>query len=80
MSSGVGELLAILASLFAGIRLPFLPAQILWLNVVTNGAAHVGLAMEPAEEGEFSLPPRDPREGILTPLLVERMGVADEEE
>lgn len=73
VSSGFGELLAILGSLFLGLRLPFLPAQILWLNVVTNGVEDVALAMEPGEPEEFQRPPRDPREGILSRLLIERM-------
>ena len=53
--------------------LPLLPAQILWLNVVTNGIEHVGLVMEPGEPEEFRRPPRDPREGILSRALVERV-------
>lgn len=76
VSSGFAELLSILGSVVLGLRLPFLPAQILWLNVVTNGVQDVSLAMEPGESDEFSRRPRSPREGILTPLLVERMAVA----
>lgn len=76
VSSGAGELLAILGSLLLGLRLPFLPAQILWLNVVTNGVGHVALAVEPGEPDEFRRGPRDPREAILTPRLVERMVTA----
>jgi Ca2+-transporting ATPase len=76
VSSGIGELLSILGSLFLGLRLPFLPAQILWLNVVTNGGGHVALAMEPGEPDEFRRRPRSPTEGIITPPLLERMSVA----
>ncbi|MEN8181663.1 MAG: HAD-IC family P-type ATPase [Myxococcota bacterium] len=76
VSSGLGELLSILGSLFLGLRLPFLPTQILWLNVVTNGVEGVALAMEPGEADEFRRPPRSPTEGILTPRLLERMIVA----
>lgn len=49
-----------------------LPAQILWLNVVTNGIQDVALAFEPGEEWQYKLPPRDPDEGLMSPLLVER--------
>ena len=73
VSSGVGELLAILASLVLRLPLPLLPAQILWLNVVTNGVEHVGLVMEPGEPEEFRRAPRDPREGILSRALLERV-------
>ncbi|MCP3915719.1 MAG: HAD-IC family P-type ATPase [bacterium] len=73
VSSGVGELLAILGSLAFRMPLPLLPAQILWLNLVTNGIEDVALAFEPAEPGTFRRPPRDPREGMLSRQLVERL-------
>ena len=52
--------------------LPFLPAQILWLNLVTEGVEDVALASEPGEEEQFHKPPRDPKEGILSRGLVQR--------
>jgi Ca2+-transporting ATPase len=73
VSSGVGELLAILGSLVLRLPLPMLPAQILWLNLVTNGIEDVALAFDPAEPGAFRQPPRDPREGVLSRRLVERL-------
>lgn len=72
ISSGIGEIIAILASLAMRLPLPLLPAQILWLNLVTNGVQDVGLAFEPAEKEQFLKPPRDPKEGLLTRLLIER--------
>ena len=76
VSSGAGELLAIIASLALRLPLPLLPAQILWLNVVTNGIEDVALAMEPGEPEEFRRPPRDPKEGILSRALMERVLVS----
>jgi len=76
VSSGVGELLAILGSLALRLPLPLLPAQILWLNVVTNGVEDVALAMEPGDDEAFRRPPRDPGEGVLSPVLVERVVVS----
>jgi Ca2+-transporting ATPase len=73
VSSGVGELLSILASLALRLPLPLLPAQILWLNLVTNGVEDVGLAFEPPQEEQFRKPPRDPKEGILSRALLERV-------
>ncbi|MFP3898611.1 MAG: cation-translocating P-type ATPase [Dehalococcoidia bacterium] len=72
ISSGIGEVLAILGSLTMGLPLPLLPAQILWLNVVTNGVEDVALAFEPGEEEQYRRPPRDPGAGILSRLLIER--------
>lgn len=47
-STNLTELLAVAASLVAGLPIPFLPAQLLWVNVVTDGVADVALALEPA--------------------------------
>lgn len=78
VSCGFGELIAIGATLFMGLPIPYIPAQILWLNLVTNGLQDVALAFEPAEKGVLRRPPRSPKEGILSSLLVQRtilMGV-----
>ena len=72
VGSGVGEVLLILATLIGGLPLPVLPAQILWLNVVTNGIQDVALAFEPGEKEQYQRPPRSPGEGILSRTLVER--------
>ena len=72
ISSGIGEVITILTSLALRFPLPLLPAQILWLNVVTNGVEDVALAFEPGEEKEYRRPPRDPKAGILSRLLIER--------
>ncbi len=72
VSSGAAEVLAVLASLLFGFPLPFLPAQLLWLNLVTNGTEDVALAFEPGEEDVRRRPPRPRREGVISPLLWER--------
>lgn len=50
-STSAGELLTIFGALFFGMPLPLLAAQILWLNLVTDGFLDVALAMEPNEKG-----------------------------
>ncbi len=75
VSCGSGELAAVAGSLFLGMPLPLWPAQILWLNVVTNGVVDIALAFEPGEEEEYQKPPRDPKEGILSRLILERVVV-----
>ncbi len=76
VSSGFAEVLAVLVSLMTAIPLPFLPAQLLWLNVVTNGVQDVALAFEPGEPGVARRPPRSPREGVISGLLWERIAIA----
>lgn len=72
ISSGLGEVIAIITSLIMRLPLPLLPAQILWLNVVTNGVEDVALAFEPGEEAQFRKPPRSPKEGILSRTQLQR--------
>jgi magnesium-transporting ATPase (P-type) len=56
--------------------LPLLPAQLLWLNLVTNGIQDVALAFEPGEAGVLQRPPRPTRERVFNRLMVERTIVA----
>lgn len=73
LSTGAAIVLMILAALGLNWPLPLLPAQILWLNVVTNGIADVALAFEPGEKALFRRPPRPPSEGVLDRTLIERL-------
>ena len=72
VSCGFGELLTIIACMLAGLHLPYNPAQILWLNLVTNGFQDVALAFEPGEKGVLSRKPRPPGERILSALMIQR--------
>jgi cation-transporting ATPase F len=72
ISTGAAEVLCILTTLVLGWPLPFLPAQILWLNLVTNGLQDVALAFEPGEPDVLKRPPRRADEGIVSRLLWER--------
>ena len=76
ISTGAAEVLAILAALVVQWPLPFLPAQILWLNLVTNGLQDVALAFEPGEPGVLARPPRPRGEGLISALLWRRTLVA----
>ena len=49
--------------------LPLLPAMILWINLVTDGAPAVSLATDPPEEDIMERPPRKPEEGILHGMI-----------
>ncbi len=72
ISTGAAEIILFLLSIMAGLPLPLLPVQLLWLNVVTNGIQDVALAFEPAEGGELLQPPRPPRESIFNRMMIER--------
>jgi len=73
LGTGTGIIFLILFVLLTGLPVPFLPAQILWLNLVTNGLQDVSLAFEPPEEGIIDQPPRKKEEPIISPLMMERL-------
>lgn len=50
VSTSMGEVLTILGALFFGLPLPILAAQILWLNLVTDGFLDVALAIDSSQE------------------------------
>ena len=73
VSTGAATILAILASVWMQWPLLLLPAQLLWLNLVTNGLQDVALAFEPGVKGVLKRPPRPRSEGILSLALWERV-------
>jgi magnesium-transporting ATPase (P-type) len=72
VSTGAAEIVLIALALAAGLPLPLLPVQILWLNLVTNGIQDVALAFEPGEPDALTRPARSPDEPIFNRLMVER--------
>jgi potassium/sodium efflux P-type ATPase len=70
--TGVAAILSILISQLLKIPLPYLPSQLLWINLVTNGLQVLALAFEPGEQGIINKPPRSPQEGLMSKLLIQR--------
>jgi Ca2+-transporting ATPase len=46
--------------------LPLLATQILWINLVTDGAPALALGVDPPDEHLMDRPPRPPHEGVIT--------------
>ncbi|NMC42066.1 MAG: HAD-IC family P-type ATPase [Bacteroidales bacterium] len=76
ISTGAAEIILFLASIIAGLPLPLLAVQLLWLNLVTNGIQDVALAFEGGEPGAMKRPPRKPSESIFNPLMIKQTVVA----
>ncbi len=78
LSSNVGEVLTmflgvVLASTIglpsqddAGVVLPLLATQLLWINLVTDGAPALALGLDPVEPDVMRKPPRAPSAGVIT--------------
>jgi Ca2+-transporting ATPase len=65
--------LVILAAVLTAAVLPILPVQILWINMTTAVLLGLMLVFEPKEPGIMGRPPRDPKEPILTRVLIWRL-------
>jgi Ca2+-transporting ATPase len=65
-SCNAAEVLVLLGAALAGLPMPLLPLQILWLNMVTDTFPALALAMEPGDPDVMQRPPRNPREALLS--------------
>lgn len=72
-STSIGEALTIAGALLLGYPLPLLAAQIIWLNLVTDGFLDVALAMEPKEEGLLDEHFERPKKYLIDRLMAQRM-------
>jgi Ca2+-transporting ATPase len=64
LTTNTAEVLVLFVGILAGLPLPLAPAQILWINLLTDGLPALALAFEPAEPGVMNRKPR-PREESL---------------
>ena len=65
LAGNAGELAVMLVAAIAGLPLPLLPLQLLWVNLVTDGVPALALVMDPAGAEVMRRPPRAPSEPIL---------------
>ena len=65
LACNAGEIWTIFLAPFLGLPLPLLPIHILWINLMTDGAPGLALAVEPAERGIMQQPPIPPDESLF---------------
>lgn len=70
VTTNVAEQITILLTILLKLPLPLIPAQILWLNLVTDGVSNIALATEQEHGTELKRAPRKKNEGILTKQTV----------
>jgi magnesium-transporting ATPase (P-type) len=73
IAAGTAEVLTVALAVLVGLPLPFLPVQLLWLNLVTNGIQDVALAFERGRGDELRSAPRRPDEPVFNRLMIERV-------
>lgn len=57
LSCNIGEVLTMFVAALAGLPMPLIPIQILWVNLVTDGFPAVALGFEPGEKDVMDRPP-----------------------
>lgn len=73
ISTAAAEMMIFVLSFIFDTPMPLTAAQILWLNLVTNGIQDIGLAFEPGEGDELDHRPRKPNEPVFDRLMLERV-------
>mgnify|MGYP006265889383 CR=1 FL=1 len=76
IATGFSAILLFFLTALAGMQMPLIAVQLLWLNLVANGLQDVALAFEAKEGGELDKRPRKPSEPILERHIVEHVLVA----
>ncbi len=70
MSCNFDEIFVIGALSIFGLPLPYLPVQLLWINLVTDGPPAIALSMDDPEKDIMKRKPRDPKASIFHGMLV----------
>ncbi|MGB9771716.1 MAG: cation-translocating P-type ATPase [Candidatus Kapaibacteriota bacterium] len=73
LSTSAGGLLTIASSVFLGFPLPLLPAQLLWVNLVTDGTSTFPLAFEKEHGDVMAFPPRKKDEPLISTSMIYRI-------
>jgi sarco/endoplasmic reticulum calcium-translocating P-type ATPase len=69
LASNVGEILVMFLAMMAGLPLPLVPIQILWVNLVTDGLPAMALGVDQAEKDLMQQKPRSAKENIFARRL-----------
>ena len=75
LSCNVAEIAIIFLAALAGWPTPLTAIQLLWLNLVTDGAPALALGMEKGDPDTMDQPPRPPKEPIINRVMVIRIAV-----
>ncbi len=74
LSCNVAEILIIFLAILLGLPSPLTAIQLLWLNLITDGAPALALGLEKGDPDTMLRPPRPPDEPIINRMM--RTGIA----
>jgi Ca2+-transporting ATPase len=75
LSCNIAEVATIFLATMFGLRSPLTALQLLWLNLITDGAPALALGLEKGDPDLMDQPPRDPQEPILNRFMLTGIGV-----
>lgn len=74
LSANFDEIIVVAGAALMGMPLPYLPVQILWINLVTDGFPALALGLDPPDPEVMKNKPRPKKEsvfyGILDPIIM----------
>jgi len=65
LSSNFDEMFVVTSAIFLGLPIPFLPTQLLWINLITDSLPALSLGLDSKEKDIMQRKPRSPKETIL---------------
>ncbi len=75
LACNVGEILIIFVSMLLGLPIPLRPVQLLWLNLVSDGAPALALGLEKGDPDIMKHRPRSPQEPVINRDMAIGIGV-----
>ncbi|MEG0361011.1 MAG: cation-translocating P-type ATPase [Longicatena sp.] len=74
LSGNLSGIICVLASSLMGLKVPFLPVHLLFINLVTDSLPAIAIGMEHSTKDILKEKPRDAKEGILTSDTMKQLG------
>jgi P-type Ca2+ transporter type 2C len=75
LACNVGEILIVFGAMLLGMPIPLRPVQLLWLNLVSDGAPALALGLEKGDPDIMKQPPRSPKEHVINRDMAIGIGV-----
>jgi len=75
LACNIGEILIVFGAMLVGFPIPLRPVQLLWLNLVSDGAPALALGLEKGDRDIMKHPPRSPKEPVINRDMATGIGV-----
>jgi Ca2+-transporting ATPase len=75
MSTAFNEITAVVGAIVMGLPLPVTAAQILWINIISDGFPDLALTVEPKRKGIMKEMVRSPKQSLVSPWMKILIGI-----